>query len=220
MDPWRDTRNGTSGRSGRRIKSSPPWVGRSASLRPGHYLSQVTAGQRSAAPSPPGAAFERGEATGLPVVELARALAVVGLDLHIRAYPAGQPLRDTAHIQLLERMRVRLGPGVRWRTEVPLLLGNDQRAWDALMAVQQVRIGVEAETRARDAQGLQRRLALKQRDGSVEHVVLLLADTRHDRLFMRTCGEGFLAGFPIPGLVALRHLAAAEDPGGSAIILL
>ena len=147
-------------------------------------------------------------------------LAVVGLDLHVRAYPGGRPLRDSAHLELLQRLRTRLGPAVRWRTEVPLPLHGDQRAWDALLGVRHVRVGVEAETRARDAQELPRRVALKQRDGGVEYVVLLLADSRHNRAFLRTCGEGFLAGFPVAGSVALARLAASADPGGSAIILL
>ena len=55
--------------------------------------------------------MERGEVRQLSLVELGRALAVVGMDLHIRAYPGGQPLRDTAHLCLLERLRVRLGAG-------------------------------------------------------------------------------------------------------------
>jgi hypothetical protein len=38
-----------------------------------------------------------------------------------------------------------------------------------------LRIGVEAETRARDRQELQRRVALKRRDGGVDRVILLLA---------------------------------------------
>ena len=83
-----------------------------------------------------------------------------------------------AHIALLRRLQSALGPRVGWRTEVPLPGGGDRRAWDALIGVGATRIGVETETRARDAQSLQRRLALKKRDGGVDHVILLLADTR------------------------------------------
>lgn len=164
--------------------------------------------------------LERGAAPYLPVMDLARALAVVGLDLHVRAYPGGQPLRDQAHLELLDRLRARLSARARWRTEVPLPNPGDRRAWDALILLPDVRVGVEAETRGRDSQDLQRRLALKRRDGGVDHVVLLMADTRHNRRFLRLAGEGLLSDFPVPGNVALERLAAAEDPGGSAIILL
>ena len=188
--------------------------------RLGLDLSQSAAGQAIGRSRSSWSRMERGEARQLPLMELARALAVVGLDLHVRAYPGGSPVRDVAHIELLERLRARLGPGIDWRTEVPLPMVGDRRAWDALIIPGRVRIGVEAETRARDAQELQRRLALKQRDGGVDHVLLLLADTRHNRLFLRTCGEGFLAAFPLAGRVALERLAAGTDPGGSAIVLL
>jgi transcriptional regulator with XRE-family HTH domain len=185
-----------------------------------HDLSQASAGRAIGRSKSTWSRIERGEALQLSLVELSRALAVVGLDLHVRAYLGGRPLRDEAHVQLLERLRLRLGPGIRWRTEVPMPLSGDQRAWDALLTMGRVRVGVEAETRARDAQALQRRLALKQRDSGADHVVLLLADTRHNRLFLRTCGEGFLAGFPVPGPVAVGRLGVGVDPGGNAIILL
>lgn len=145
---------------------------------------------------------------------------VVGLDLSVRAYPGGRVVRDRAHLELLERLRVRLGPGARWRTEVLLPTAGDQRAWDALVLVSGARVGVEAETRARDSQALQRRLAVKRRDGGVDHLILLLANTRHNRAFMRVAGHGFMADFPIPGKDALARLEAGRDPLGSAIILL
>jgi transcriptional regulator with XRE-family HTH domain len=79
--------------------------------RLGHDLSQATAGRAIGYSKSTWSRIERGQAPGFPVVELARALAVVGLDLHIRTYPGGQPLRDVAHLQLLERLRMRLGAG-------------------------------------------------------------------------------------------------------------
>jgi len=86
--------------------------------------------------------------------------------------------------------------------------------------VASVRIGIEAETRTHDSQELQRRLATKKRDGMVDHVVLLLGDTRHNRAFVATAGEGFRAAFPIDGRTALTRLMQGRDPGGSSIILL
>ena len=105
-------------------------------------------------------------------------------------------------------------------TEVPLPTSGERRAWDALIRFAGVRIGVEAETRVRDSQALQRRLALKRRDGRVEHVILLLGDTRHNRAFVRDAPPGLLVDFPVSGRAALRRLERGEDPGGSAIVLL
>ena len=183
-------------------------------------LSQTAAGAAIARSGAWWSRMERGELPQLSVADVGRAFAVVGMDLHIRGYPAGPPLRDKAHVELLERFRRCLHSRVDWRTEVPLPNVGDRRAWDALIRVARIRIGVEAETRARDAQALQRRLGLKRRDGGVDHLVLLLADTRSNRAFLRAAGAGLLLDFPIPGQTALARLAAGIDPGGSAIIRL
>lgn len=103
---------------------------------------------------------------------------------------------------------------------MPFPRPGDKRAWDALIRIVDVRVGVEAETRARDAQALQRRLGLKRRDGGVDHVILLLAGTRHNRSFLRAAGAGSPSDFPVSGSTALERLQNGEDVGGSAIILL
>jgi len=164
--------------------------------------------------------LERGETSFVPALDLYRASAVVGLEIGLRAYPGGPPLRDRAHLELLERLHALLAVGLGWHTEVPFPQVGDRRAWDAVIRVAQVRVGVEAETRARDAQALQRRLGLKHRDGGVDHLLLLLADTRHNRSFLQSAGAGFLADFPLPGPTALERLRRGEEPGASAIILL
>ena len=147
--------------------------------------------------------IERGGAPGVSLRHLARILSVVGLDLTARAYPAGSPLRDAAHIALLGRLRARVAPSLTWRTEVPLPNAGDPRAWDAMITGPRLRMGVEAETRPRDLQALDRRLSLKQRDGGVDHVVLLLADTRANRAFRREFGDVLRVNYPVDGRVAL-----------------
>jgi len=81
-------------------------------------------------------------------------------------------------------------------------------------------IGVEAETRVRDVQTLERRLALKRRDGAVDAVVLLLADTRHHRDVVRLAGDGLAAAFPVSGRRTLELLRVGAMPEGSSLILL
>lgn len=185
-----------------------------------HDLSQAEAAAAAGISASSWGRVERDEAPAVSLPDLARALAVVGRRLHVRAYPEGSAYRDQAHLDLLECLRRRLGPGIGWRTEVPLPNPGDWRAWDAVIACAALRIGVEAETRARDAQELQRRLSAKRRDGGVDHVILLLSDTRHNRAFLRAVGPGFMADFPVDGRTALVRLAVGTDPGGSAIILL
>lgn len=185
-----------------------------------HHLSMAVCASAIGVSEATWSRLERGLSPNLSIARLTQAAAVVGLDAKFRAYQGGPPLRDRAHVELLERFRAHLGPGVRRSTEVPLPVARDQRAWDGLARAPHLRVGVEAETRARDSQALQRRLELKQRDGGVDRLMLVLADTRHNRGFLRAAGRGFLDAFPIPGAVALDRLARAVDPGGNAIVLL
>jgi hypothetical protein len=103
--------------------------------------------------------FERAELARVTLAEVGAWCAVVGLDLSIRAYPAGDPIRDRAQLALLDRFRSRLHPSIRWRTEVPLPLDRDLRACDgeaAGRAPTRWRLRIEAETRLSDGQALTR----------------------------------------------------------------
>lgn len=164
--------------------------------------------------------IERGLTRGLPIQQASELLAVVGLELSIRAYPSGEPLRDAAHAALLERLRRRLHPSLRFRTEVVFPDPQDRRAWDAVVIGAGWRHGVEAETRPRDRQALERRLALKLRDGDVTHMTLLLLDSRHNRAFLRAHGDVLRETFPVQGTRVLELLMAGLDPGGNSIVLL
>jgi transcriptional regulator with XRE-family HTH domain len=164
--------------------------------------------------------IERGEAPNLTIVQAASLLEVVGLRLHARAYRAGQPLRDDVHTALLARLRASVHGSLRWRTEVPLALGGDLRAWDATIVGDGWSLGVEAETRPRDLQALRRRIALKQRDGQMPFVILLLADTRHNRELVHNHADDLRDSFPLSGARTLELVRAGANPGASSIILL
>ncbi|MEX2548308.1 MAG: helix-turn-helix transcriptional regulator [Chloroflexota bacterium] len=164
--------------------------------------------------------IERARAEWVSVIVLARLCAVVGLDLAARAYPGGSPIRDARHATLLTRFRARLHPSLRWSTEVPLPNPGDQRAWDAMIRGDGWRYGTEAELNPIDGQALIRRLTLKQRDGLVDGVVLLLPDTRQTRQFRREFADLLAADFPVPARLALTQLSNGLDPGGNSMIIL
>ncbi len=167
--------------------------------------------------------ISRAERARLPSAsfgQVARLSSVLGLELSVRFYPTGQPLRDAAHVQLLARFRARLGPPFVMRTEVPLPIVGDGRAWDAVLEGGPQRIAVEAETRLRDWQALERRMMLKSRDSGIDRVILLLSATRSNRAAVRTAPRLTEEAFPIPARLALRALAEGGDPGGSAILML
>jgi hypothetical protein len=157
------------------------------------------------------------------IAELGAWCAVVGLDLGIRAYPTGDPIRDRAQLALLERFRARLHPSLRWRTEVPLAIERDLRAWDAEVsggARERWRIRVEAETNVADGQALQRRLQLKIRDDPVGHVVLLVSETRANRQAVRLLKAGLRETLPLEARKVMAALGTRQDPDGSGIVML
>jgi transcriptional regulator with XRE-family HTH domain len=161
--------------------------------------------------------IERGLYPGVTIDALARLGTAVGLDLSLKLYPGGQPLRDKAHVALFERLRRAIGPGWEWAAEVPLPIPGDKRAWDRTIRRPNLTIGLEGETRPSDMQELARRVALKKRDGGVDRLILVLADTAWCRRIVRL--NDLDTAFPIPGSLALKRLAARTDPGGDAIIL-
>lgn len=164
--------------------------------------------------------IERALVPGVSLVRLAQLCAVVGLDLSARTYPGGPPLRDARHGRLLAKLKARVHAVLGWATEVPLPNPGDQRAWDAMIRGSGWRYGVECEMNPIDGQALLRRLTLKQRDGAVDGVILLLPDTRQTRLFRREFADLLTVQFPVRSSMALSRLAAGRSLGGSTIIVL
>jgi hypothetical protein len=79
---------------------------------------------------------------------------------------------------------------------------------------------VEAETRPRDAQALTRRISLKARDDHIDLVLLVLADTRNDRAFVRAAGDVLTSRFAAEGARTLGRLSLGLRPEGDALVLL
>lgn len=108
--------------------------------------------------------LERHGLEHVTVRQLALACAAVGLDLSIRAFPAGDAVRDAGHLRLLARFRARLPAGLELATEVPLPIPGDRRALDGWLRLLDGTMGVEAETRLADLQAAERKALQKQRD--------------------------------------------------------
>lgn len=119
-------------------------------------------------------------------MQLAQMAAVLGMELSLGLHPAGDPIRDRGHQALMGRFRATLGPAWQVTAETPLPGPSDPRAWDLLLRLGDLRVGVEAETRIRDIQALARRLRQRERDGGADAIVLLLSDSAVNG---RTVGE-------------------------------
>ena len=81
--------------------------------------------------------------------------------------------------------------------------------------------GIEAETRIRDVQALQRRVALKLRDDPrVDCIVLVVNRTAHNRRVLREWRESMLTELPLDGAAILRELGGGMIPSSSGVLLL
>ena len=164
---------------------------------------------------------ERGEIRNVSVEQWFRAAAAVGLRLHVRAYPDGDPLRDMAQSRLLDRFRRRLHQGIDLRTEIPLFGRTDLRAWDGVMDLPGERDAVEAETRIRDGQAMWRRISLKRRDDpTVSHLFLLVADTVTNRRAVAEIRNLLRADLPLDTRAVLTALGSGRCPGAGGIVFL
>jgi hypothetical protein len=142
--------------------------------------------------------------------------------MRVQLFAGPLRLRDEAQIRLLRRFRRRLGANWTWHLEVPLSDAPDQRAWDAVAQHRTTRLKfvVDAETRLHDSQALLRRVALKRRDAGGPRLILLVNDTRHNRLALREFQDSFSAEFPAGGRHALAALEKGIDPRADALVCL
>lgn len=167
----------------------------------------------------------QGRSPDVSITRMAEVLAVVGMRLSARPFPERSPMRDRAHLDLLRRLRERIHPSLKWWVEVPVVElagsdGPDHRTWDAAIDGRGFTLRVEAETHAHDLQALERQLRLKQRDGRIDVVLLLLSDTRHHRQLVAANDPGFAELFPASTRAALAALRRGSTPGRNAVVIL
>jgi DNA-binding XRE family transcriptional regulator len=165
-------------------------------------------------------AIEAGELEDVGCLQLARMGAVVGLDIPIRAFPGGSPLRDAAQLRLLARLRLIIGGAWSWGTEVPVSANPlDRRAVDAVLMRMPHRVGVEAVSRMLDSQAQTRQILLKQEAAGLDRMVLLLADTRHNRSALVDGAQTLGPAFPLRHRDVMRELRAGRLPSANGIVL-
>lgn len=166
--------------------------------------------------------IEAGRVATLTIRQASRISAVLGLDLSVRAFPGSGPLRDAAHAARLDRLLASAAPPLRVRREVPLpgVEGRpEQRAWDALVTGASMRTAIELEMRIRDAQAVERRMALKRRDDPPDRFVLVVAETHANR---RILSEQPTLFSDLPRLrprAVLAALEAGDHPPTGLVVL-
>ncbi len=162
--------------------------------------------------------IERGLVPGVSFESIVAIAMVVGLKVSLRVYPGDDAIRDAPQLAILRRFRALISPAIRHRTEVPLGIPGDRRAWDEVMLGDGWSMPVEAETRVGDTQALRRKLALKCRDGQVPSILLVVNDTAHNRRAVEAAAADFVEAFPVSARRALAALRRGERPSGGAIV--
>ena len=163
--------------------------------------------------------IERGRATNLTLDYLSRHAAVVGLRASVKLYPIGGGLRDAAQARYIARFVQRVGRLWHVRLDVPIPLPGDLRGIDVLLEGACV-ICVEVVTRLRDLQAVLRASQLKQRDIGAARLIIVVAATHANRRALAEARPTLFATFDLDTQHVLAKLAAGQDPGRNAIILL
>jgi transcriptional regulator with XRE-family HTH domain len=164
------------------------------------------------------ARMERADPAALTIDSIARVAPALGLTAAIGLFPDGSPVRDRAHLDLLRRFVSRIPQGLPVRFEVPVPIAGDRRSGDAVISVANEAILVEAETQLYDIQAIERRAGAKARDLGIERVILLVADTVHNRRVIREVAPLRLA-FPVSTRAALARLRSGEPPPANALVV-
>jgi len=163
--------------------------------------------------------LERFDFDNVPLVRLAEIAAVLGLELSVRLHRVGDPVRDAASQGLIGRFLSNVGAGYRITREA-LLPTSGQRSWDILLRVGPVLLGVEAVTRVRDVQALVRHIRLRERDGGVDRVLLVLSDSAHNRAMREQVIEALGRDFLTSRREILAALRGGRPVPGSGVLLL
>jgi hypothetical protein len=165
--------------------------------------------------------LEVGRFLDVPVTTLSEIASALGMELHLSVHPIGDPIADKAQQPLVGRfLGVIASPPYRVFREALLPSPGDRRAWDLLLRLDSLLVGVEAETRVRDIQALTRRIRERERDGGVDHILLILSDTAHNRRLAAQVREALGERFATAPASVLAALRSGRPIPGSALIVM
>ena len=189
--------------------------------RIGAGISQATAARAAGLSPSQWGRLERNELDAPDLVQVCQAARALGLRGSLKLYPAGEPVRDAAQLNLLARFEAALGRPLRMRREVPIPIIGDLRAWDAMVDGDGRPFFVEGESHVRDVQEVDRRITLKQRDDPrATTVILVMTRSDHHRRLLATHREALRGLLPLDGVTILRSIRSGRRPPASGLVLL
>lgn len=167
--------------------------------------------------------LEANQVAEVTVGRLAEMASILGLELAMTLYPIGDPIRDKGQQAVGDRFDRLLAFVWRVTSETLLPMPGDQRAWDRLLRLtgMPVRhlVGVDLETRIRDVQYLVRRTRLRERDGGVDAILIVLSDSATNRRLVGQLREALGPAYATPPRLILHALRHGTPLPGSGVIL-
>lgn len=165
-----------------------------------------------------------GRRADLGIVELSEVASVLGYEISLGLHPVGDALRDKGQLAIGRRFQAILPANWRVTDETLLPGAGELRAWDKLLrlvgASPPYLVGVDIESRVHDVQALVRRTRLRERDGQVDAILVVLGDTATNRRVVDELRAGLGSDYARSPRSVLRSLRSGERLVGSGVVLI
>ena len=167
--------------------------------------------------------MESGLISEITVERISQVASLLGFEMSLGLHPIGDPLRDKGQLTVGRRFEGLLSDAWRVTDETLLPGAGEQRAWDKLLRLvgesPRYLVGVDIETKVWDVQALVRRTRGRERDGHADHILLVLADTAHNRRVIDEFRGALGADYATSPRAILRALRLGQRLVGSGVVL-
>ena len=158
------------------------------------------------------------------VVGLSELASALGMEVSVGLHPVGDPIRDAGQRGTGKRFDAILAPAWAVTDEVPFPIAGDQRAWDKFLRLREsippYLVGVDIEARIRDIQALVRRTRLRERDGGVDAILIVLSESSTNRRLLGQLLDALGPAYLTSARAILGALRNGRPLPGSGVILI
>ena len=168
--------------------------------------------------------IEQDDGDEVSITRLCEMASLLGLEPSLTLHPIGDPIRDKGQQAVGKRFDALLSPAWSMTTEALLPLPGDLRSWDRLLRLRGVPdrhlVGVDLESRIRDIQDLVRRTRLRERDGGVDEILIVLSDSATNRRLAAQLREALGPRYATSNRALRTALRLGQPLPGSGVVLL
>jgi transcriptional regulator with XRE-family HTH domain len=168
--------------------------------------------------------LEAGQIQKVTVERLSEVASVLGYEVSLGLHPIGDPVRDKGQVAIGRRFDAILSDAWRVTNETLLPGSGEQRAWDKLLrllaASPPYLVGIDIETRVRDIQALTRRTRLRERDGMVDAILIVLSDSANNRRLVDELRKSLGPAYSTSPRRTLAALRSGQRLVGSGVVLI